>query len=146
MAAGPTPGRRFEVRDPFDGAVIAEMADRDDAVVDAAIAAAARAFPRMANPAGARARQAAVAGRSAHARRREADRRQIRVAEALEAGMVGINEGLVSTAQAPFGGVKHSGISRESSRHGLDDYTNLKYLATRSHDRQDRLEVRRCLT
>jgi len=57
--------------------------------------------------------------------------RQIRVAEALEAGMVGINEGLVSTAQAPFGGVKHSGLGREGSRHGIDDYTSLKYMASR---------------
>jgi succinate-semialdehyde dehydrogenase/glutarate-semialdehyde dehydrogenase len=57
--------------------------------------------------------------------------RQWRVAEALEAGMVGINEGLVSTAQAPFGGIKHSGIGREGSRHGLDDYTNLKYINER---------------
>jgi succinate-semialdehyde dehydrogenase/glutarate-semialdehyde dehydrogenase len=57
--------------------------------------------------------------------------RQTRVAEALEAGMVGINEGLVSTAQAPFGGIKHSGIGREGSRHGIEDYTQLKYIATR---------------
>jgi succinate-semialdehyde dehydrogenase / glutarate-semialdehyde dehydrogenase len=57
--------------------------------------------------------------------------RQQRVAEALEAGMVGVNEGLVSTAQAPFGGIKHSGLGREGSRHGIDDYTNLKYIATR---------------
>jgi succinate-semialdehyde dehydrogenase/glutarate-semialdehyde dehydrogenase len=57
--------------------------------------------------------------------------RQTRVAEALEAGMIGINEGLVSTAQAPFGGIKHSGIGREGSRHGLDDYTHLKYMAAR---------------
>jgi succinate-semialdehyde dehydrogenase/glutarate-semialdehyde dehydrogenase len=57
--------------------------------------------------------------------------RQTRVAEALEAGMIGINEGLVSTAQAPFGGIKHSGLGREGSRHGIDDYTNLKYMATR---------------
>ncbi len=57
--------------------------------------------------------------------------RQHRLAEALETGMVGINEGLVSTAQAPFGGVKHSGMGREGSRHGLEDYTNLKYLAAR---------------
>jgi len=57
--------------------------------------------------------------------------RQQRVAEALETGMVGINEGLVSTAQAPFGGVKHSGMGREGSRHGIEDYTNLKYLAAR---------------
>jgi succinate-semialdehyde dehydrogenase/glutarate-semialdehyde dehydrogenase len=57
--------------------------------------------------------------------------RQVRVAEALEAGMVGVNEGLVSTAQAPFGGIKHSGLGREGSRHGIDDYSNLKYIATR---------------
>jgi succinate-semialdehyde dehydrogenase/glutarate-semialdehyde dehydrogenase len=57
--------------------------------------------------------------------------RRIRFAEGLEAGMVGVDEGLVSTAQAPFGGVKHSGLGREGSRHGLDDYTNLKYIATR---------------
>ncbi len=57
--------------------------------------------------------------------------RQVRVAEALEAGMVGDNEGLVSTAQAPFGGIKHSGMGREGSRHGLDDYTQWKYIAMR---------------
>jgi succinate-semialdehyde dehydrogenase/glutarate-semialdehyde dehydrogenase len=57
--------------------------------------------------------------------------RQVRFAEGLEAGMVGVDEGLVSTAQAPFGGVKHSGLGREGSRHGLEDYTNLKYIATR---------------
>jgi succinate-semialdehyde dehydrogenase/glutarate-semialdehyde dehydrogenase len=58
--------------------------------------------------------------------------RRTRFAEGLEAGMVGVDEGLVSTAQAPFGGVKHSGLGREGSRHGLDDYTNLKYIATRN--------------
>jgi len=51
-----------------------------------------------------------------------------RVAEALEYGMVGINTGLVSTEVAPFGGVKQSGIGREGSRHGLDEYLELKYL------------------
>ncbi|WP_044562149.1 aldehyde dehydrogenase family protein, partial [Azospirillum sp. B4] len=51
-----------------------------------------------------------------------------RVAEALEAGMVGINTGLISTEVAPFGGVKQSGLGREGSRHGLDDYLELKYL------------------
>jgi succinate-semialdehyde dehydrogenase/glutarate-semialdehyde dehydrogenase len=55
--------------------------------------------------------------------------RQSRFCEGLESGMVGVNTGLVSTAQAPFGGIKHSGIGREGSRHGLDDYTNLKYVA-----------------
>ncbi len=57
--------------------------------------------------------------------------RQIRGAGALAAGMIGINEGLVSTAQAPFGGIKQSGQGREGSRHGLDDYTSLKYIAQR---------------
>lgn len=57
--------------------------------------------------------------------------KQAKVSAQLETGMVGINTGLVSTAQAPFGGVKHSGIGREGSRHGLEDYTNLKYIATK---------------
>ncbi len=56
---------------------------------------------------------------------------QARFSEGLETGMVGVNEGLVSTAQAPFGGIKHSGLGREGSRHGLDDYTQLKYIAKR---------------
>ena len=51
-----------------------------------------------------------------------------RVSEQLEAGMVGINTGLVSNAMAPFGGIKQSGIGREGSKHGLDEYTELKYL------------------
>lgn len=51
-----------------------------------------------------------------------------RVAEQLEAGMVGINTGLLSNAVAPFGGIKQSGIGREGSKHGLDEYTELKYL------------------
>lgn len=51
-----------------------------------------------------------------------------RVAEALEAGIVGINEGAISNAMAPFGGIKESGLGREGSRHGLDEYTELKYL------------------
>jgi succinate-semialdehyde dehydrogenase/glutarate-semialdehyde dehydrogenase len=51
-----------------------------------------------------------------------------RVAEALEYGMVGINEGLISTEVAPFGGVKESGLGREGSRYGIDDYLEIKYL------------------
>lgn len=51
-----------------------------------------------------------------------------RVGEALEYGMVGINTGLISTAEAPFGGIKMSGLGREGSRHGLDDFMELKYL------------------
>ena len=51
-----------------------------------------------------------------------------RVAEALEVGMIGINTGLISTEVAPFGGIKESGMGREGSRHGLEDYSELKYL------------------
>ncbi|CAL1691791.1 Glutarate-semialdehyde dehydrogenase [Brevundimonas subvibrioides] len=51
-----------------------------------------------------------------------------RVGRALESGMVGINTGLISTAFAPFGGVKMSGLGREGSHHGLNEYLNLKYL------------------
>jgi succinate-semialdehyde dehydrogenase/glutarate-semialdehyde dehydrogenase len=51
-----------------------------------------------------------------------------RVAEAIEAGMVGINEGIISTEVAPFGGVKDSGLGREGSSEGLDEYLETKYL------------------
>jgi succinate-semialdehyde dehydrogenase/glutarate-semialdehyde dehydrogenase len=51
-----------------------------------------------------------------------------RMAEGLEAGMVGINEGIISTEVAPFGGIKESGLGREGSRYGLDDYLEIKYL------------------
>jgi succinate-semialdehyde dehydrogenase / glutarate-semialdehyde dehydrogenase len=51
-----------------------------------------------------------------------------RVAEALEYGMVGINEGIISTEVAPFGGVKESGIGREGSKYGIEDYLEIKYL------------------
>lgn len=51
-----------------------------------------------------------------------------RVAEALEYGMVGINEGIISTEVAPFGGVKESGLGREGSLHGIEDYLEMKYL------------------
>ncbi|CAN7286428.1 NAD-dependent succinate-semialdehyde dehydrogenase [Rhizobacter sp. LjRoot28] len=54
--------------------------------------------------------------------------RVFRVAEALEAGMVGVNTGLISTAEVPFGGVKQSGLGREGSRHGIDDYLEMKYV------------------
>lgn len=50
-----------------------------------------------------------------------------RVSDALEVGMVGINEGLISTAAAPFGGVKESGLGREGSRHGMEEYLEMKY-------------------
>jgi succinate-semialdehyde dehydrogenase/glutarate-semialdehyde dehydrogenase len=51
-----------------------------------------------------------------------------RVSEALEYGMVGINEGIISTAEAPFGGVKESGLGREGSHHGVEEYLEMKYL------------------
>ena len=52
----------------------------------------------------------------------------IRVAESLEYGMVGINEGIISNEMAPFGGVKESGNGREGSKYGLDDYLEIKYV------------------
>lgn len=52
----------------------------------------------------------------------------MRVSRKLEVGMVGVNEGLLSTAEAAFGGVKESGIGREGSRHGIDDYVEMKYI------------------
>jgi succinate-semialdehyde dehydrogenase/glutarate-semialdehyde dehydrogenase len=51
-----------------------------------------------------------------------------RVAEGLEYGMVGINEGIISTEVAPFGGVKESGLGREGSSHGIDGFVELKYM------------------
>lgn len=54
--------------------------------------------------------------------------RIFRVAEGLEYGMVGVNEGIISNAAAPFGGVKQSGNGREGSKYGLDDYLEIKYL------------------
>lgn len=54
--------------------------------------------------------------------------RVFRVAQALQFGMLGINEGIISNAAAPFGGIKQSGYGREGSQYGLDDYTDLKYL------------------
>ena len=55
-------------------------------------------------------------------------RRIWRVAEKLETGMVGINTGLISTEVAPFGGVKQSGLGREGSKYGTDDYVEIKYM------------------
>jgi succinate-semialdehyde dehydrogenase/glutarate-semialdehyde dehydrogenase len=54
--------------------------------------------------------------------------RVFRVAEALEAGIVSINEGIFSTEVAPFGGYKHSGIGREGSKYGIDEYLEIKYV------------------
>ena len=54
--------------------------------------------------------------------------RVFKVAEALEYGIVGVNTGIISTEVAPFGGVKQSGLGREGSRHGIEDYLELKYV------------------
>ena len=51
-----------------------------------------------------------------------------RVAKKLQVGMVGVNEGIISAAQAPFGGIKQSGIGREGSKYGVDEYTEIKYI------------------
>jgi succinate-semialdehyde dehydrogenase / glutarate-semialdehyde dehydrogenase len=51
-----------------------------------------------------------------------------RVAEALEYGIVGINTGLISTEVAPFGGVKESGLGREGSKYGIEEFLEVKYL------------------
>ena len=54
--------------------------------------------------------------------------RIMRVAEQLESGMVGVNTGLISTAEAPFGGIKQSGLGREGSRYGLEEFLEIKYV------------------
>jgi succinate-semialdehyde dehydrogenase/glutarate-semialdehyde dehydrogenase len=54
--------------------------------------------------------------------------RSWRVAEALECGIVGLNEGIISTELAPFGGIKESGVGREGSKYGVDDYVEIKYI------------------
>jgi succinate-semialdehyde dehydrogenase/glutarate-semialdehyde dehydrogenase len=55
--------------------------------------------------------------------------RAVRVSERLETGMVGLNQGLVSNAGAPFGGVKHSGFGREGGPEGIEEYLEVKYVA-----------------
>jgi len=61
--------------------------------------------------------------------------RIMRVAEQLESGIVGVNTGLVSTAEAPFGGVKQSGLGREGSKYGLDDFLEIKYVCLAGLDK-----------
>ncbi|MBN2908013.1 NAD-dependent succinate-semialdehyde dehydrogenase [Polycladomyces sp. WAk] len=60
--------------------------------------------------------------------------RAIRVSERLEYGIVGINDGLPSTVQAPFGGMKESGIGREGGKYGLEEFLETKYVSVRLHD------------
>ena len=56
-------------------------------------------------------------------------KRALRVCERLETGMIGLNQGMVSNASAPFGGVKQSGFGREGGREGIDEYLETKYVA-----------------
>ena len=56
-------------------------------------------------------------------------KRAFRVCEALETGMIGLNQGMVSNAAAPFGGVKHSGFGREGGYEGIEEYLETKYVA-----------------
>ncbi|WSX88846.1 aldehyde dehydrogenase family protein [Micromonospora sp. NBC_00898] len=58
-------------------------------------------------------------------------RRCIRVVEALEFGMVGLNQGIVSNPAAPFGGMKQSGVGREGGREGIEEYLETKYVAAK---------------
>ena len=61
--------------------------------------------------------------------------RVMRVAEKLESGMVGVNTGLISTAEAPFGGVKQSGLGREGSKYGIDEFLEIKYICLAGLDK-----------
>jgi succinate-semialdehyde dehydrogenase/glutarate-semialdehyde dehydrogenase len=58
-----------------------------------------------------------------------------RVAEALEYGMVGVNTGMITTEVAPFGGMKQSGLGREGSKYGVDEYVEVKYVCLGGIDR-----------
>ena len=61
--------------------------------------------------------------------------RIMRVAERLESGMVGVNTGLISTAEVPFGGVKQSGLGREGSKYGIEEFLEIKYVCLGGIDR-----------
>jgi succinate-semialdehyde dehydrogenase/glutarate-semialdehyde dehydrogenase len=74
------------------------------------------------------------AGLAAYVYTRDLDR-MWRVSEALETGMVGVNEGLISNEVAPFGGIKESGVGREGSRYGIEEFLNLKYVCLTQNPR-----------
>ncbi|EXA28659.1 succinate-semialdehyde dehydrogenase (NADP+) [Fusarium oxysporum f. sp. pisi HDV247] len=67
--------------------------------------------------------------------------RAARVTETLQAGMVALNTGVVSDAAAPFGGVKQSGLGREGSKYGIDDYMSLKTVITGNVNVQHRSHI-----
>jgi succinate-semialdehyde dehydrogenase/glutarate-semialdehyde dehydrogenase len=58
--------------------------------------------------------------------------RALRLAEGIKAGMVGLNQGVVSNPAAPFGGVKQSGFGREGGREGIEEYLDVKYIAIKT--------------
>ena len=78
---------------------------------------------------------ATSAGLAAYIFTRDLDR-MWRVTEALETGMVGVNEGLISNEVAPFGGIKESGVGREGSRYGIEEFLNLKYVCLTQNPRR----------
>jgi succinate-semialdehyde dehydrogenase/glutarate-semialdehyde dehydrogenase len=74
-------------------------------------------------------------GLSAYVQTQDIDR-ALTVSDALETGMVGINQGVVSQVAAPFGGVKHSGLGREGSVEGLEEYQEIRYYALNRRSRK----------
>ncbi|HEU4728283.1 MAG TPA: aldehyde dehydrogenase family protein [Kofleriaceae bacterium] len=115
---------QFEVRDPFDGAVISRVTDSDDALVDDAIAAAARAYPGWRSRPGPE--RGELLARLAH---RMLDDEQRLAALCTRENGKPLGE---SVAEVRYAASFLSWfLGREGSRHGLDDYTNLKYLASR---------------
>ncbi len=78
-----------------------------------------------------RAANATEYGLVAYVYTRDLDR-AVRLAEGIKAGMVGLNQGVVSNPAAPFGGVKSSGFGREGGREGIDEYLDVKYVAIKT--------------
>ncbi|MDZ5431376.1 aldehyde dehydrogenase family protein [Pseudomonas fluorescens] len=112
---------RFAVRNPANGETTTDVSSLGQAETARAMAAAHAALPTWR---GKTAHCAAQMVRSDHGHRDLSS--AWRVSEALECGMVGVNEGLISTEIAPFGGIKQSGLGREGSKYGIDDYIELK--------------------
>ena len=122
-------GARLAVTNPADESLIAEVPDSRAADARAAVDAAQAAFPAWrAAPAKALALANDTPFGLAGYFYTSDIARVWRLADALEVGIVGINEDALAAEAAPFGGVKASGYGREGSTHGLDDYLRVKYL------------------
>lgn len=127
-------GATFEVTNPVDGRVLAKVADAAAADAATAVDAASAAQPGWAaTPAVERARFLRAA---AERMRAEIDQlaavltnRAVRVSEGLEYGTVGINDASISAVQAPFGGMKASGIGREGGPLGMHEFLETKYVS-----------------